>query len=75
MTAKEMFKEAGYPKITKEYMDDELRAITYTEVMHGRFIVFYTGNQQLIEISGKAIRPKELKAIDQQVKELGWLDE
>lgn len=73
MTAQEMFKEAGYPKITKEYMGDELRGITYTEVMHGRFITFYTGNQQFIEMSGKAIRPKELKAINQQIKELGWM--
>lgn len=74
MTAQEMFKEAGYPKITKEYMGDELRAITYTEVIHSRFITFYTGNQQLIEISGKAIRPKELKVINQQIKELGWIE-
>lgn len=25
-------------------------------------------------ISGKAIRPKELKAINQQIKELGWIE-
>lgn len=75
MTAKEMFEELGYISLTKNYIKGELKTIVYKNEVNKDWIKFYADKQQFIEMSGNGIFVQELKAINQQVKELGWLDE
>lgn len=75
MTAQEMFGKLGYKKISMEFMGDELRKIKYENISNKDYVEFYTGNQHFIEINGNGIHVEELQAINQQCKELRWLDE
>lgn len=75
MTAQEMFEELGYTSLTKNYIKGELKTIVYKNEVSKDWIKFYADKQQFIEMSGNGIFVHELKAINQQVKELGWLDE
>lgn len=75
MTAKEMFEKLGYISLTKNYIKGKLKTIEYKKEASKDWIKFYEDKQQFIEISGNGIFVQELKAISQQCRELGWLDE
>lgn len=70
--AEKMFKELGYEK---GYLLDNI--VYETEDMQN-MIGFYASDKTFYaqwQIEPKSITIEELKAINQQVKELGWLDE
>lgn len=75
-TAEEMFLELGYEK--REYFDEvQFRksiSLTYTRVIKFDLIrkIYISTNSDLNNIG---VRIEEHKAITQQMKELGWLDE
>ena len=76
MTAQEMFEELGYTSLTTNYIKGKLKTIEYKKrICDKEWITFYVDEQQFIEISGNGIFAHELKAINQQITELGWLDE
>lgn len=74
--AKEMFEEIGY-KLSEAYSEDTL--ISYFDGKKNITIEFYIKNKQFKKAKGVfdcvAIKESELKAIIQQCKELGWLEE
>ena len=76
MTAKEMFEGIGY-KLSEAYSEDTL--ISYFDGKKNITIEFYIKNKQFKKAKGVfdcvAIKESELKAIIQQCKELGWLEE
>lgn len=76
MTAKEMFEGIGY-KLSEAYSKDTL--ISYFDGKKNITIEFYIKNKQFKKAKGVfdcvAIKESELKAIIQQCKELGWLEE
>lgn len=76
MTAKEMFEGIGY-KLSEAYSEDTL--IAYFDGKKNITIEFYIKNKQFKKAKGVfdcvAIKESELKAIIQQCKELGWLEE
>ncbi len=73
MKAEEMFEKLGYISLTKKYTKGKLKTIEYKNEVSKDWIKFYADKQQFIEMSGNGIFVHELKAINQQVKELGWL--
>lgn len=75
MTAQKMFEKLGYISLTKNYIKGKLKTIEYKNEVSKDWIKFYADKQQFIEISGNGIFVQELKAISQQCRELGWLDE
>lgn len=76
MNAKEMFEGIGY-KLSEAYSEDTL--ISYFDGKKNITIEFYIKNKQFKKAKGVfdcvAIKESELKAIIQQCKELGWLEE
>lgn len=74
--AKEMFEGIGY-KLSEAYSEDTL--ISYFDGKKNITIEFYIKNKQFKKAKGVfdcvAIKESELKAIIQQCKELGWLEE
>lgn len=75
MTAQEMFEKLGYISLTKKYTKGKLKTIEYKSEVNKDWIKFHTEKQRFIEISGNGIFIQELKAINQQCKELKWLHE
>ena len=75
-TAKEMFEGIGY-KLSEAYSEDTL--ISYFDGKKNITIEFYIKNKQFRKARGVFdcvdIKESELKAIIQQCKELGWLEE
>ena len=74
MTAREMFKSLGYER-SKYY--DRNQIIEYNNEEEGQ-IVFWVKEQEFSASEygePKSITVDEFKAIHQQLKELGWLDE
>ena len=74
MTAREMFKSLGYER-SKYY--DRNQIIKYNNEEEGQ-IVFWVKEQEFSASEygePKSITVDEFKAIHQQLKELGWLDE
>lgn len=74
MTVQEMFEELGYTLLTKSFIEGELRTILYENPTNKDWIKFHTENRRFIEISGNGVFIGELQAINQQVKELGWIE-
>ena len=76
MNAREMFEGIGY-KLSEAYSKDTL--ISYFDGKKNITIEFYIKNKQFKKAKGVfdcvAIKESELKAIIQQCKELGWLEE
>ena len=73
MSAKEMFEKLGYEKI-----QDDVNWLIYS--FQNLFKICFYKPQQDIEIGGldiiyNTIDVDELQAINQQAKELGWLDD
>lgn len=76
-SAKEMFEELGY-KLMKEddkeiwYVNKNTKpvATNITFIVQLKYFVIYKH-----EIDNPCIDVKELQAINQQINELGWLDE
>ena len=75
-TAKEMFEGIGY-KLSEAYSEDTL--ISYFDGKKNITIEFYIKNKQFKKAKGVFdcvnISIPELKAIQKQCKELGWLEE
>lgn len=75
-TAKEMFEGIGY-KLSEAYSEDTL--ISYFDGKKNITIEFYIKNKKFRKARGVFdcvdIKTSELKAIIQQCKELGWLEE
>ena len=67
MNAKEMFEKLGYK------CKETIFAIEYEKDEENYFVFFKV--EKRITIGGYDITLKELKAINQQCKELRWLDE
>lgn len=77
-TAKEMFEELGYAKIEfskygnigweGDFYDD------YHEEWYTKSFLFDNVEKEITEVGSKT-KLNELKAVYQQVKELGWLDD
>ena len=85
-TAKEMFEELGYEltinldyKIIYEKQDIELNHIKYqiefSDFHKGVIKHLLNSSHPSINIFEQTINGKEIKAINQQMLELGWLDE
>lgn len=74
MTAQEMFEELGYTSLTKNYIKGKLKTIEYENEENKDWIKFHTDNRRFIEISGNGVFIGELKVINQQCKELGWIE-
>lgn len=76
MTAREMFEGIGY-KLSEAYSEDTF--ISYFDGKKNVTIEFYIKNKQFKKAKGffdcVAIKESELKAIIQQCKELGWIEE
>lgn len=71
MRAKEMFEQLGYKCETKFSTPSLLDAILYSS--HNNRIEFYKDTKRIATEESLCIA--ELKAVIQQFKELGWLDE
>ena len=69
MSAKEMFEKIGY---TECIINSSL--IEYTNFRETKKVVFYKNIKQVLHYEEVLTMPL-LKAINQQCKELGWLDE
>lgn len=74
MTAQEMFEELGYTSLTKNYIKGKLKTIEYENEENKDWIKFHTDNRRFIEISGNGVFIRELQVINQQCKELGWIE-
>lgn len=74
MTAQEMFEELGYTSLTKNYIKGKLKTIEYGNEENKDWIKFHTDNRRFIEISGNGVFIGELQVINQQCKELGWIE-
>ena len=77
MSAKEMFEELGY-KLSKQ-KEDETGFIVKRYINGGWLIIdFFLEHEQFTcrDKNGEAfgVNAKELKAISQQCKELGWIE-
>lgn len=78
MTAKEMFEELGY-KLADEAAYVKDKVIPYRLYEKNIILEFFVKEKQFVKAKGVidsvAITDSELKAIIQQCKELGWLEE
>ena len=83
MSAKEMFEKLGYKQELQydEDFKDDLIAIRYKS-KHNIEIIFDLWDCDFVKfgkiwenLGNSSINMEELQAINQQVKELGWLDE
>lgn len=74
MTAQEMFEQLGYTALTKKYTEGKLKTIEYKNEGNKDWIKFHTENGRFIEINGNGVFIGELQAINQQCKELGWIE-
>ena len=78
MTAKEMFEELGY-KLADEAVYVKDNVIPYRKYEKNITLEFFVKEKQFVKAKGVidsiAITDSELKAIIQQCKELGWLEE
>lgn len=75
MTAKEMFEALGYEEVIRDKQPKEgifYREKNYKDIFYARRLLFFT--DKVVRATNN-ITMKELKAINQQCKELGWLDE
>lgn len=84
MSAKEMFEQLGYKQLGSFKPNDNYIVIAWEKEKHGdRFTVYFYSDKAVRvimetkrgEIYPPIIELEELQAINQQVKELGWLDE
>lgn len=67
-----MFADLGYIKANKYGYDKNLMNIVYTKDDEDQ-IIFYIDEKDFIIFDDKSISTEELKAINEQCKELGWL--
>lgn len=75
-TAKQIFEELGYKKCEygSEVQFRKTISLTYTRVIKFDLLrkIYLSTNNDLTSVG---VRMEEHKAITQQMKELGWLDE
>ena len=71
MTAKEMFEELGYTYCPNEEHFSLNAIIVYRKGLKSIYFDF----DKTIDIDGKIIDMKLLKAINKQIEELGWNNE
>ena len=78
MTAKEMFEALGYEEVRRTeqpkegFFYREKNCKDIKDIFNAKRILFFTDK---VVRATKNITMEELKAINQQCKELGWLDE
>ena len=81
MTACEMFKQLGYHVSDRPYRNSPLGYFRRLDYKHYVEILFFLSEKKVVYSSTNgiddcvAIQMPELKAINKQCKELGWLDE
>ena len=71
MKAKEMFKKLGYKRIKNNKNEVEY---IHKVIYDGDKYIYFNKQNKWVE-TFEYITLKELQAINQQIKELGWLDE
>lgn len=80
MTAKEMFEEAGYELDQNEWNLKYIKEIEVNQFWTSPLIINFQlmGDNKFYKYDSEAlavpINMKELKAINKQIEELGWLD-
>lgn len=72
--ADEMFEKLGYEVSNSEFVE-ELNATTNTVVDNGYIKIIFFNNQTMLIDADDILNMQELQAINEKVKELGWLDE
>ena len=76
MSAREMFEKLGYKERKEEYKNNKIYAITYADYENGNWITITLENIEVVTNRTKGyLNTSILPAINQQIKELGWLDE
>lgn len=68
--ADKMFEELGYKKDVMHYNCDNTYVYTYSK--DNDFIRFRTADKVMVTLFKTSFSYKELKAINEKVKELGW---
>lgn len=71
--ADRMFEELRYRLEHYHYNCDNSDIYTYHEKDRNNFLRFKTSNQSFYSLFDKTYNTKELQAINQKCKELGWL--
>lgn len=71
MKAKEMFGQLGYKREYKLAINSSLGVITYSS--HNNTLIFYEDTRRVG--TKETLCLAEIKAVIQQLKDLGWLDE
>lgn len=81
MSAKELFEKLGYVQLGSSKPNDNYIVIAWDKEKYGdRFTIYFYGDKAVRvvmetkrgEIYPPIIELKELQAINQQIKELGW---
>lgn len=72
--ADEMFEELGYEVSNSKFIE-ELNTTTNTVVDNGYIEIIFYNNKTLTIDADDVLNAKELQAINEKCKELGWLDE
>ena len=81
MTAKEMFEKLGYHENDRPYRDSPIGYFRRIEYKHYIEILFLLSEKRVVYSSTSSINDcisitmPDLKAIQKQCKELGWLEE
>ena len=79
MTAKEIFKELGYELIIKKkylhYCDNKYEETNIYFLYENKTLMITGEKEQFNPPTAQEIWIDEFKAITQQMKELGWLDD
>lgn len=72
--ADEMFEKLGYEVSNSKFIE-ELNTTTNTVVDNGYIEIIFYNNKTLTIDADDILNAKEIKAIYEKVKELGWLDD
>lgn len=72
MSAKEMFKELGFPNCSVDYTKDKITCITYRDD-NGSWIKINPNHLEYVCNHEWVIQTKHLPAIVKQCEELGWI--
>lgn len=75
MTAKEMFNEQHYYEVIGEYIDDSKCYIKTIGKEYQKIALIKDGEILICLDNIDILTYKELQAINQQISELGWLDD
>ena len=75
MSAKEMFEELGYKRLPKKYNKNMILYENENMLKNNKVIIYFSLTDKKIQFSPYyRYSMQELKAINQQCKELGWIE-